>query len=152
MDQQATCAMKPLGLRSHLLLVLAVLVGLVGMHGLGPGAVPVSAAAPGCAAAHGTALAHGTPAADEHAMQHPMQHGGAARADEPAGDGSGGHTQHADATCAAAGTAGAPVLPSPAAAPSGVAAVPDLGTGINISGAVGGRAPPSLSELQLLRI
>ncbi|MFB6557323.1 DUF6153 family protein [Streptomyces sp. NPDC056400] len=149
MDQQATRAMKPLGLRSHLLLVLAVLVGLVGMHGLGPGAVPVSAAAPGCAAAHGTALAHGTPAADEHAMQHG---GASARADEPAGDGSGGHTQHADATCAAAGTAGAPVLPSPAAAPSGVAAVPVLGTGINMSGAVGGRAPPSLSELQLLRI
>lgn len=141
--------MKPLGLRSHVLLVLAVLVGLVGMHGLGPGAVPVSAAAPGCAAAHGTALAsHGTHGADDHAMQH----GGAARADEPAGDGSGGHAQHADATCAAAGTAGAPVLPSPAASPSGVAAVPVLGTGIDMSGAVGGRAPPSLSELQLLRI
>ncbi|MFJ6484755.1 MULTISPECIES: DUF6153 family protein [unclassified Streptomyces] len=148
MDQQATRAMKPLGLRSPLLLVLAVLVGLVGMHGLGPGAVPVSAAAPGCAAAHGTAPAHGTPAAGEHAVQH----GGAARADEPAGDGSGGHAQHADATCAAAGTSGAPVLPCPAAAPSGVAAVPVAGTGIDVSGAVGGRAPPSLSELQLLRI
>lgn len=148
MDQQATRATKPLGLRSRLLLVLAVLVGLVGMHGLGPGAVPVSAGAPGCAAAHGTALAHGTPAADEHAMQHD----GAPRAAEPVGDGSGGHTQHADATCAATGTAGAPVLPSPAAAPSGVAAVPVLGTGTDTSGAVGGRAPPSLSELQLLRI
>ncbi|MFB7253505.1 DUF6153 family protein [Streptomyces nojiriensis] len=148
MDHQATRAMKPLVLRSHLLLILAVLVGLVAMHGLGPGAVPASADAPGCAAADGAALAHGTAAADEHAMQHDR----AVRADGPAGDGSGGHTQHADATCAAAGTAGAPVLPSPATAPSGVAAVPVLGPGIGTSGAVGGRAPPSLSELQLLRI
>ncbi|MFF3087502.1 DUF6153 family protein [Streptomyces nojiriensis] len=148
MDHRVTRATKALVLRSHLLLVLAVLVGLVAMHGLGPGAVPASAAPPGCAAAHGTPLAHGAPAADGHEIRHDR----AARADEPAGDGSGGHVQHADATCAAAGTAGAPVLPSPAAAPSGVAAVPVPGPGIDTSGAVGGRAPPSLSELQLLRI
>ncbi|MFF4425515.1 DUF6153 family protein [Streptomyces sp. NPDC001549] len=148
MDQQARRAMTPLVLRSYLLLVLAVLVGLVAMHGLGPGAVAASAAAPGCAAAHGTAVAHGMPAAGEHAMRHDP----AVRADEPAGGGNGGHTQHADATCAATGTAGAPVLPSPAAAPIGVAAVPVPGAGIDTNGAVGGRAPPSLSELQLLRI
>ncbi|MER6254190.1 DUF6153 family protein [Streptomyces sp. NPDC001584] len=148
MDQQARRARKPLVLRSYLLLVLAVLVGLVAMHGLGPGAVAASAAAPGCAADHGTAVAHGMPVGGEHAMRHDP----AERAGEPAGDGSGGHTQHADATCAATGTAGAPVLPAPAAAPGGVAAVPVLGAGIGMSGAVGGRAPPSLSELQLLRI
>ncbi|MFD9475946.1 DUF6153 family protein [Streptomyces nojiriensis] len=148
MDQQTRRAMKPVVLRSSLLLILAVLVGLVAMHGLGPGAVAASAAAPGCAAAHGTAVAHDMPAVGEHAMRHDP----AVRAGEPAGDGSGGHTPHADATCAATGTAGAPVLPSPAAAPGGVAAVPVLGAGIDMSGAVGGRAPPSLSELQLLRI
>ncbi|MFG2234618.1 DUF6153 family protein [Streptomyces sp. NPDC048723] len=136
MDQQATRAMTRLVLRSYLLLVLAVLVGLVAMHGLGPGAVTASA------------VAHGMPAAGDHAMQHEP----AVRADEPADDGSGGHAQHADATCAATGTAGAPVLPSPATAPSVVAAVPVLGAGIDTSSAVGGRAPPSLIALQLLRI
>ncbi|QES53446.1 hypothetical protein DEJ51_03620 [Streptomyces venezuelae] len=141
--------MTPLVLRSYLLLVLAVLVGLVAMHGLGPGGiVAASAAAPGCTGTHGTAGAHGEPAVGEHATRHAP----AVRADEPADDGSGGHSQHADATCAAAGTAGAPVLPAPAAAPSGVAAVPVLGPGTGTNGAAGGRAPPSLSELQLLRI
>ncbi|WKD35983.1 DUF6153 family protein [Streptomyces xanthophaeus] len=149
MDQQARRAGKPLVLRSYLLLVLAVLVGLVAMHGLGPGAVAASADAPGCAAAaHGAAVAHGMPAAGEHTVRHDP----AVRADGPAGDGSGGHIEHADATCAATGTAGAPVLPSPAAAPGGVADVPVLGAGTGVSDAVGGRAPPSLSELQLLRI
>ncbi|MFD7627794.1 DUF6153 family protein [Streptomyces sp. NPDC059851] len=147
MDQQAKRAMKPLGLRSYLLLVLAVLAGLVAMHGLGPGAVAASAAAPGCAAAHETATTHGAPAAAEHAMKYDA----AVHADEPAGDGSGGHAQHADATCAAAGTAGTPVLPSPAA-PSVVTATRALGPGIHVNGALSGRAPPSLSELQLLRI
>ncbi|MEV7415509.1 DUF6153 family protein [Streptomyces sp. NPDC089919] len=65
----------------------------------------------------------------------------------------GGHLAHADATCAAAGTSGGPVLPgllpvrlagAPAAAYGGPAA--------GVPGRTGGRAPPSLSELQLLRI
>ncbi|WP_258053979.1 DUF6153 family protein [Streptomyces sp. INR7] len=148
MDQQAKRAMKPLGLRSYLLLVMAVLAGVVAMHGLGAGAIAASAAAPGCSAAHETATTHGMPATGEHAMKHDP----ALRADEPVGDGGNGHPQHADATCAAAGTAGAPVLPSPAAAQSFSTAAPVLGSGIDFNGAVGGRAPPSLSELQLLRI
>ncbi|MDH6537876.1 DUF6153 family protein [Streptomyces sp. SPB4] len=148
MDQQARRAVTPLGLRSHLLLVLAVLFGLVAMHGLGPGAVPASAAAPGCAAADETAIGHGTPVAGEHAMKLDP----AVRADEPVGDGGSGHAQHADATCAAAGTAGTPVLASPAAALTIVTAAPVLDLGIDMSSAVGGRAPPSLSELQLLRV
>ncbi|MGW6703836.1 DUF6153 family protein [Streptomyces sp. NPDC054956] len=147
MDQQAMRAMKPLGLRSRLLLVLAVLAGLVAMHGLGPGAVP-AVAAHGCSPAHETAIVHGAPVADGHAMAHDA----AVRADDPVGGGTGGHAQHADATCAATGTAGPPVLPFPAASPSVTAAVPVLGSGIDFNDAIGGRAPPSLSELQLLRI
>lgn len=139
--------MKPLGLRSSLLLVLAVLAGLVAMHGLGPGTVP-AAAVHGCTAAHETATAHGAPAAESHAMAHDA----AVRADDPAGGGAGGHAQHADATCAATGTAGPPVLPFPAASLTVTAAVPVLGSGIDFNSAVGGRAPPSLSELQLLRL
>ncbi|MET8676158.1 DUF6153 family protein [Streptomyces sp. NPDC004647] len=101
-------AVKPFGLRSYLLLVLAVLAGLVAMHGLGPGAaVPVGA--------HAVATSHHAPAAGHEqatASGAPCQ-SGCVHADDPAGSGRGGHAQHADATCAAAGTAGAPALPAP---------------------------------------
>ncbi|MFI8100894.1 DUF6153 family protein [Streptomyces sp. NPDC086023] len=64
----------------------------------------------------------------------------------------GGHLTHADATCAAAGTSHGPALPALVPvrlAPTGA------GPGGPLDGACadrGGRAPPSLSELQLLRI
>ncbi|MEE1942929.1 DUF6153 family protein [Streptomyces sp. TRM 70361] len=128
-------------------LVLAVLAGLVAMHGLAPGypGPPVRAAAPAdhAAPAHHAMPAHGHPVAPS---------------PEPVGaqcahsaHGTGGHPDHADATCAAGGTSAAPqppVLPATAAAsPDGPAAVRHLP-----ATTAGSRAPPSLSELQLLRI
>ncbi|MFE9449890.1 DUF6153 family protein [Streptomyces sp. NPDC006739] len=116
--------------RWRALLVLGLLAGLLGMHALAPGGM-----------------------LDDHTgvRQHITAAAGTA-ADDCRGDGCGGHPHHADATCAAASVSGGPALPAllpdPAAAPvpagsacSRPAATPD-----------GARAPPSLAELQLLRI
>ncbi|MCX5381503.1 DUF6153 family protein [Streptomyces sp. NBC_00091] len=136
---QAGRARRPSGLPARLLLVLAVLTGLVAMHGLGPGAAPPPAAH---AAAHAEAAGHAS--ADACGCTH---------AGDPAHEGSGGgHAQHADPTCAASGTSGAPVLPAPAAAPGGVPAAAEGSYGIAPGATACGRAPPSLSELQLLRV
>ncbi|MFJ7154029.1 DUF6153 family protein [Streptomyces sp. NPDC101118] len=71
-----------------------------------------------------------------------------------AGHGHGGsHMAHADATCAAAGTSHGPALP--ALVPVRLAPTGAGPGGGPLGGACadrGGRAPPSLSELQLLRI
>ncbi|MGW5214787.1 DUF6153 family protein [Streptomyces sp. NPDC004051] len=124
---------RPAG-RLFVLLVLAVLTGVLGMHGLAPGGV--LAAQTGAGHEMVTAAADGVPHAD----------GGCTHT-----DGGSGHLDHADGTCAAAGTASAytppaladAVLDVPAASSPVVAATgsPQLG-----------RAPPDLSELQLLRI
>ncbi|GLX17594.1 MULTISPECIES: DUF6153 family protein [Streptomyces] len=136
---QAGRARRPSGLPARLLLVLAVLTGIVGMHGLGPGALPPAAAH---AAAHSAAAEH--PSADPCDCVH---------ADGPGHEGpSGGHAQHADPTCAASGTSGAPVLHAPAAAPGGIPAGAEVPHGAVLGARACGRAPPSLSELQLLRV
>ncbi|MEU8489568.1 DUF6153 family protein [Streptomyces sp. NPDC048641] len=134
------------------LLVGAVLLGLVGMHGLGP--VP----ADGHGAMHPTAAsamgAAGPADSDSHAG--PGQRGvkaSAADACEHGEDGCGGHMAHADAVCASASVAGPPavdpaLLPDVIACPAG----PEARTSSAGNGPDGGRAPPSLSELQLLRI
>uniref|UniRef100_A0AAU2JWN4 DUF6153 family protein n=1 Tax=Streptomyces sp. NBC_00049 TaxID=2903617 RepID=A0AAU2JWN4_9ACTN len=131
---------RPLGPCTRLLLVLTALTGLVAMHGLGLGAAP--AAAHHAAAGEHAAGAHCGPQAS------PAGHG----ADASAHEGCGGHAQHADATCAAAGTSGAPVLPVPALVPGTVTPAADPGHGTKPGATACGRAPPSLSELQLLRI
>ncbi|MDD9380332.1 DUF6153 family protein [Streptomyces sp. ZAF1911] len=146
MDGQAMRAVKPFGLRSFLLLVLAVLTGLVAMHGLGPAPQPAAAHA-AAASHHAPASGHEQTGASEAAV---LQ--GCVHADDPAGSGRGGHTEHADATCAAAGTAGAPVLPSPAVMPGHAESQAVLAHGVTPCASACGRAPPSLSELQLLRI
>lgn len=133
----------PRGLPARLLLLFALLTGVVAMHGLGPGpALAVSGhaahsghAASAASAPHAGAL---TPAAP------------CACADD-GGDG-GGHGHHADPTCAAPGTTGAPVLTAPAAAPGTPAAATVAAHGAVPGSAAPGRAPPSLSELQLPRI
>lgn len=138
--------MKPSGLRSYLLLVLAVLTGLVAMHGLGP--------APASIAAHGTASSHHTSAVSHEraAASGALCKDGCLHADDPAGSTGGGHAEHADATCAATGTAGAPVLPAPEVLPGHAQAQAVLAHGVIPGATACGRAPPSLSELQLLRI
>ncbi|MFF8261321.1 DUF6153 family protein [Streptomyces virginiae] len=146
MDGQVMRAVKPFGLRSYLLLVLVVLAGLVAMHGLGPAPVPAGAHA-AATSHHASVAGHEKAIADDAACQD-----GCAHAGDPAGSGGGGHAEHADATCAATGTVGAPVLPAPAVLPGHAEGQAVLANGVVPGATACGRAPPSLSELQLLRI
>ncbi|KKD08348.1 hypothetical protein TN53_08920 [Streptomyces sp. WM6386] len=111
----------------------ALLAGLMGMHALAPGATVTDdhPHAPPVAAVSVSAVHDGC--ADE-------------------GHCGSGHLTHADATCAAAAVSGGPTLP--ALVPDPVATVvrdesPRAYAGSDPEGA---RAPPSLAELQLLRI
>ncbi|MGI3222675.1 DUF6153 family protein [Streptomyces sp. GTA36] len=112
------------------LLVLTALTGLLGMHALAPSGAP----------------------APEHAMT--MAHASATEQASAAcshTDGGSGHLSHADGTCAAAGIGSAYTPPALADA------LPDTlnAAGVPIAApasVVQGRAPPDLSELQLLRI
>ncbi|MEV7073727.1 DUF6153 family protein [Streptomyces sp. NPDC093990] len=112
------------------LLLLGLLVGVLGMHALAPG---------GGTGGHEDGSAHMTAAL--------------AVADTVCHDGCGsGHLHHADATCASGAVSGGPVLPALVPDPSG-----DSPSTVDLScrtaGAPdGARAPPSLAELQLLRI
>jgi hypothetical protein len=123
--------------RSYGLLVAALLFGLLGMHGLGP--VPMLDPAPGHSVT-ATTVAVG----EEASTPGPCDH--------DTGD-CGSHMTHADATCASASVAGAPaVLPVLQPDAAACAQVPDGRVSVTGSGPDGGRAPPSLAELQLLRI
>ncbi|MFE1962218.1 DUF6153 family protein [Streptomyces sp. NPDC059479] len=126
-------ANRPWRVRSLPLLVLALVAGVLAMHGLAPVAMTATAA-------------HSTPSS-----VHVMPAG--ARDCAHPDHGSGGHLDHADGTCAAAGTSTGPALSALAGStlPSGLAdpaTTPQRTPGA----APDDRAPPSLSELQLLRI
>ncbi|MEU9353594.1 DUF6153 family protein [Streptomyces griseoloalbus] len=133
MTRSTRSGSRPAG-RLFVLLVLAVLAGVLGMHGLAPG----TAAATQAGAGHEMVMtaADGVPHAD----------GGCTHT-----DGGSGHLDHADATCAAAGTGSAYTPPVLASAVLDVPAAPAAMTAAPGSVA-DGRAPPDLSELQLLRI
>ncbi|MEU3885774.1 DUF6153 family protein [Streptomyces sp. NPDC029041] len=128
--------------RWQLLCVLGLLTGLLGMHGLAPGGgLPGPAHAPQAAALRSHMPQTHPPGA-------PMP-----RAEsKPYAHCAGGHLQHADATCASGAVGGGPVLPP--LVPDPVPAV--VGEGAVRAHAVadtdGARGPPSLAELQLLRI
>ncbi len=115
------------------LLVLAVLAGVLGMHGLAPGAV---VAQTGAGHEMVMAAADGVP----HAV------GGCAHT-----DGGSGHLDHADGTCAAAGTASAYTPPALAGTLLDTPAASAPMTAI-VGSSHAGRAPPDLFQLQLLRI
>ncbi|WP_405989318.1 DUF6153 family protein [Streptomyces sp. NBC_00986] len=124
--------------RSYGLLVAALLFGLLGMHGLGP--VPMVDSAHGHTMV-ATAVATGEKASTPDDCAH------------DAGDCGGSHMAHADATCASASVAGAPaVVPVLQPDVAACAELPDGRTSGASGGPDGGRAPPSLAELQLLRI
>ncbi|MEV6483296.1 DUF6153 family protein, partial [Streptomyces sp. NPDC051576] len=124
-------------LRRSGMLVAVLLLGLLGMHGLGP--VP---------------LAHPAPGRTTTAVPMAMREKAATRdaCDHDLGD-CGDHMAHADATCASASVAGGPVV-VPVLRPdvAACAEVPDGRTSVAGGDPDGGRAPPSLAELQLLRI
>ncbi|MFJ4206206.1 DUF6153 family protein [Streptomyces sviceus] len=112
------------------LLLLGLLVGVLGMHALAPG---------GGMGEHEGRSAHRVTAA--------------AVVDTVCHDGCGsGHLHHADATCTSAAVSGGPALPALVPDPSGST----LGTvalyAQTAAAQEGARAPPSLAELQLLRI
>ncbi|MEU6242304.1 DUF6153 family protein [Streptomyces sp. NPDC047024] len=121
------------------LLVLLVLGGLLAMHGLAPGGglgTVRRASAPHAAV---VLSAPGDCGADH---DHDHDHGH---------DGS-GHAHHADATCASGAVPGGPELALPAS-PDVIAPVTGaLSPARTASAPDGARAPPSLAELQLLRI
>ncbi|MDT0323660.1 DUF6153 family protein [Streptomyces millisiae] len=114
------------------LTVLALLAGLLAMHGLAP-SVTVAAAP-----AHQSEMA-----ADD---------GMSATAERLCHE-SGGHPEHADPACAAAAVGGTHAPQAPTLSPLAPAVATQAGApGPGPAHDPGGRAPPSLSELQLLRI
>ncbi|MEU5539679.1 DUF6153 family protein [Streptomyces sp. NPDC020362] len=124
---------RPPRRRPRALLVLAVLAGLLGMHALAPGG--------------GTGHAEHARAAQMTVMVTGLD-------DCPGGDGHCGdhRLHHADPTCASGAVGGGPQLPALAPAP---VTAPGPAGGLRPCAATapdGARAPPSLAELQLLRI
>lgn len=128
---------RPPQRRWRALLVLGLLVGLLGMHALGPGGASATPAHHGHPQQMGVSA---MPVGTEFAC-----HG------DGAGHG-GGHAQHADPTCASGAVGTGHVLPAPLPDPVGQATVPEPHGSYVTTSSDGGRAPPSLAELQLLRI
>jgi hypothetical protein len=139
------------------LLVLGLLAGLFGMHAVSVGGVVAVAAHHGSGHAPRTAMAAatGSMTATATATATAAESASSGIADESVCHGAGnsdGHAHHADATCASGAVGGGPALPVP---------LPDPVTGAVLADAdrrsvpvtpESGRAPPSLAELQLLRI
>ncbi|MEU1192940.1 DUF6153 family protein [Streptomyces sp. NPDC005859] len=120
------------------LLVLGLLAGLLAMHALAPGGAVHEHAGPPHPT---TTVVSAVSAVSAH--------------DGCSGDGGncgGGHLHHADATCVAAALSGTPaqpaLVPDPVTAPARADTVRSSRAGAPDCA----RAPPSLAELQLLRI
>ena len=124
---------RPAG-RLFVLLVMAVLTGVLGMHALGPAGAP----SPRMDAGHDMVMTM----AD-----------GAAHASEGCSHADGGpdHLDHADGTCAAAGI-GSGYAPPALTSVLTDAPVASASVSPAAVSAGSGRAPPDPSELQLLRI
>ncbi|MGW2045080.1 DUF6153 family protein [Streptomyces sp. NPDC001858] len=123
--------------RWRVLLVLGVLAGLLAMHALSP-----------VGTVHEHAGSH-TPSA-----QH-TEAASVSASDDCAGEGGdcgGGRLHHADPTCVAAKVGAAPALPAPVPDPVAVPGRADALRSYCAEAPDGARAPPSLAELQLLRI
>lgn len=120
-----------------MLLLLGLLAGLFGMHALGPGDAVASRHSHTRAHAHATSVVHPTAMTDESVC-----HGGVT---------GGGHTQHADPACASGAVGTAPALPALMPDPAGTGVAGDLDRRSPAAVPEGGRAPPSLAELQILR-
>ncbi|MEU3842230.1 DUF6153 family protein [Streptomyces sp. NPDC028635] len=111
--------------------VLGLLAGLLGMHALAPGGVVPERHVPMSAPAVVVA-GDGCAGSDGHC--------------------GGGHARHADVTCASPAVSGGPELPAPVADPGPVVVPPGARCAYVGAAPDGARAPPSLAELQLLRI
>ncbi|MFJ7297476.1 DUF6153 family protein [Streptomyces collinus] len=135
MNSPAQRAQRPALRRWHVLCVLGLLAGLLGMHGLAPGGGLSQRAH--VMQGH-QALTAPASVPTTHVM--PYLH----CAD--------GHVRHADATCASAAVGGGPVLPPLVPDPVPVAVGESAVRAYAVVDSDGARAPPSLAELQLLRI
>lgn len=168
-------ALPPAVRRWRVLCVLGLLAGLLGMHGLAPGGgtphrqhtpqarvsqthmsqtpmqqspdsqasmsqAPMSAAS--MSAVHSEAVTSG------HTSERSEARDGCGQG----GHCGGGHLQHADATCASGAVGGGPVVPAPVADPVPGCVAEDAVPAHAAVEPEGGRAPPDLAELQLLRI
>ncbi|MEV5901936.1 DUF6153 family protein [Streptomyces sp. NBC_00015] len=123
--------------RWRALLVLGLLAGLLAMHALSPGGTVHEHAVP----RHSAAVSVSAVSVSAH--------------EDCAGDGGdcgGGHLHHADPTCQAAAVSGAPALPALVPDPVTVPVRADAVRSYAAEDPDGARAPPSLAELQLLRI
>ncbi|MEU2391777.1 DUF6153 family protein [Streptomyces sp. NPDC007369] len=129
---------RPAG-RGFVLLVLALLAGVLGMHALPPhpAAARPAAAAPAAHTGHTGHTGHMVAADQDRVCSHT--------------DGGSGHLGHADATCAAAGIGSGYAPPALTTALFGSGPAP-VHSGAVPASAVTDRAPPDLAELQLLRI
>lgn len=143
------------------MLVFGLLIGLVSMHGLAFGASAGTAG--GQHSSHFSHFAHSSHSAHSAvgdmrlAMADMWGRSGGdetvCRSDSDSDSGGGsGHARHADVNCASAAVGAGAGLSAPSAASLGVAAQAVDGHRSVDIGREGGRAPPSLSELQLLRI
>ncbi|MFD3483942.1 DUF6153 family protein [Streptomyces sp. NPDC058665] len=124
---------RPAG-RLYALLVLAVLAGVLGMHALPVSPLPTAHADRG----HTMDVAH---AQNESAAAGQCAHTA----------GGTGHLDHADQTCAATGVGSSYTPPALSAAFTDVPAAAAWSDSVPES-AASSRAPPDLSQLQLLRI
>ncbi|OIK06747.1 DUF6153 family protein [Streptomyces monashensis] len=123
---------RPPHRRRRALLVLLVLVGLLGMHALGPGG----------------SAGHVARAWSAHAVA--LTSPDACAGDD--GHCGGGMPHHADPTCASGAVTGGPQLPALVPDPVAAPAADVRPRPRAVAEPAGARAPPSLAELQLLRI
>jgi hypothetical protein len=126
--------------------VLGLLAGVLAMHGLAPGG------APGHGHAHARSGTHAHVLSGSHAHSGDHLRAGAPQGLHGCPDDGGGHARHADPTCAAGAVSGGPVLPAPVLDPVPAAVRADALRAYAAEAPDGARAPPSLAELQLLRI
>ncbi|MFF9026731.1 DUF6153 family protein [Streptomyces iakyrus] len=135
MNSPAQRAQRPALRRWYVLGVLGLLAGLLGMHGLAPGGGLSQRA-------HVMQGHQGQMASASVSTTHLMPYLHCAD----------GHVRHADATCASGAVGGGPVLPPLVPDPVPVGEGESAVRAYAVVDTDGARAPPSLAELQLLRI
>ncbi|ELP62263.1 DUF6153 family protein [Streptomyces turgidiscabies] len=120
------------------LVVLGLLAGVLAMHGLGPGGMSGGTADASHHGRHAQPMSARSGPSDESVCHGMGSHGG--------------HSQHADATCASGAVPAGHTFPALAPDPTGATALADRADHSPARSPEGARAPPSLAELQLLRI
>jgi hypothetical protein len=125
--QQRTAPPNPVRWRA--LLVLGLLVGILGMHALAPGG-----------------------GMHEHSPDRHMTVAAAVHGDCAGDDCGSGQMHHADRTCVSGAVSGGPALPALVPDPVAAAVPARAPRSYAVTAPDGGRAPPDLAELQLLRI